>query len=52
MTVLTVKGLWKIVVGQIDRSNIGGPIQIAHGGGPAGQAKGWRRWPSSPRSSA
>jgi regulator of sigma E protease len=29
MTVLTVKGLWKVVVGSIDRSNIGGPIQIA-----------------------
>jgi regulator of sigma E protease len=29
MTALTVKGLWKIVWGQIDRSNIGGPIQIA-----------------------
>jgi regulator of sigma E protease len=29
MTVLTVKGLWKVVVGTIDRSNIGGPIQIA-----------------------
>src|SRR5207249_455646 len=29
MTVLTVKGLWKVVWGQIDRSNIGGPIQIA-----------------------
>ena len=29
MTVLTVKGLWKVLVGTIDRSNIGGPIQIA-----------------------
>jgi regulator of sigma E protease len=29
MTVLTVKGLWKVVWGDIDRSNIGGPIQIA-----------------------
>jgi regulator of sigma E protease len=29
MTVTTVKGLWKILVGTIDRSNIGGPIQIA-----------------------
>jgi regulator of sigma E protease len=29
MTVLTVKGLWKVVMGTIDRSNIGGPIQIA-----------------------
>lgn len=29
MTVLTVKGLWKVVWGTIDRSNIGGPIQIA-----------------------
>ena len=29
MTVLTVRGLWKVVWGQIDRSNIGGPIQIA-----------------------
>ena len=29
MTVLTVKGFWKLVVGTIDRSNIGGPIQIA-----------------------
>ena len=29
MTVVTVKGLWKVLVGSIDRSNIGGPIQIA-----------------------
>ncbi len=29
MTVLTAKGLWKIVSRQIDSSNIGGPIQIA-----------------------
>jgi regulator of sigma E protease len=29
MTVLTVKGLWKLVSRQIDSSNIGGPIQIA-----------------------
>jgi regulator of sigma E protease len=29
MTVITVKGLWKIVIGVLDRSNIGGPIQIA-----------------------
>jgi regulator of sigma E protease len=29
MTVLTVKGLWKVLLGTIDRSNIGGPIQIA-----------------------
>jgi regulator of sigma E protease len=29
MTVLTIKGFWKLVVGAIDRSNIGGPIQIA-----------------------
>jgi len=29
MTVVTVKGFWKLVVGTIDRSNIGGPIQIA-----------------------
>ena len=29
MTVLTVKGLWKVMWGTIDRSNIGGPIQIA-----------------------
>jgi regulator of sigma E protease len=29
MTVLTVKGFWKIVSRQIDSSNIGGPIQIA-----------------------
>jgi len=29
MTVLTVKGLWKIVSRQIDSSNIGGPLQIA-----------------------
>jgi len=29
MTALTVKGLWKILVGAIDRSNIGGPLQIA-----------------------
>jgi regulator of sigma E protease len=29
MTVVTVKGFWKLVTGSIDRSNIGGPIQIA-----------------------
>jgi len=29
MTVLTAKGLWKIVSRQIDSSNIGGPLQIA-----------------------
>jgi regulator of sigma E protease len=29
MTILTVKGLWKLVSRQIDSSNIGGPIQIA-----------------------
>jgi regulator of sigma E protease len=29
MTALTVKGLWKVLVGTIDRSNIGGPLQIA-----------------------
>jgi regulator of sigma E protease len=29
MTVLTIRGFWKLVVGAIDRSNIGGPIQIA-----------------------
>ena len=29
MTVLTLKGLWKLVSRQIDSSNIGGPIQIA-----------------------
>ncbi len=29
MTVLTIKGFWKLIVGTIDRSNIGGPIQIA-----------------------
>ena len=29
MTVLTAKGLWKIVSRQIESSNIGGPIQIA-----------------------
>jgi regulator of sigma E protease len=29
MTVITVKGLWRILLGTIDRSNIGGPIQIA-----------------------
>ena len=29
MTVLTTKGLWKLVSRQIDLSNIGGPIQIA-----------------------
>jgi len=29
MTVLTIKGLWKLVSRQIDSSNIGGPIQIA-----------------------
>jgi regulator of sigma E protease len=29
VTALTAIGLWKIVLGQIDRKNIGGPIQIA-----------------------
>ncbi|MBI4635164.1 MAG: RIP metalloprotease RseP [Candidatus Rokubacteria bacterium] len=29
MTLLTAKGLWKILSRQIDSSNIGGPIQIA-----------------------
>ncbi|MGH7275390.1 MAG: RIP metalloprotease RseP [Candidatus Rokuibacteriota bacterium] len=29
MTALTAKGLWKMVSGQIDSSNLGGPIQIA-----------------------
>ena len=29
MTELVVKGFWKLVLGTIDRSNIGGPIQIA-----------------------
>jgi regulator of sigma E protease len=29
VTVLTALGLYKIVVGQLDRKNIGGPIQIA-----------------------
>jgi len=29
MTLLTAKGLWKLVSRQIDLSNIGGPIQIA-----------------------
>lgn len=29
MTVVTVKGLWKILSRQIESSNIGGPIQIA-----------------------
>jgi regulator of sigma E protease len=29
MTVVTVKGLWKIVSREIDSSNLGGPIQIA-----------------------
>jgi regulator of sigma E protease len=29
MTVLTAKGLWKLVSRQLDLSNIGGPIQIA-----------------------
>ena len=29
MTVLTVKGLWKLLSRQIDSTNIGGPIQIA-----------------------
>jgi regulator of sigma E protease len=29
MTVLTVKGFWKIVSGQIPLSNLGGPVQIA-----------------------
>ena len=29
MTKLTLKGFWSLVVGTIDRSNIGGPVQIA-----------------------
>jgi len=29
MTVLTTKGFWKIVTGQIPLSNLGGPVQIA-----------------------
>jgi regulator of sigma E protease len=29
MTVLTTKGFWKIVSGQIPLSNLGGPVQIA-----------------------
>jgi regulator of sigma E protease len=29
VTTLTAVGLWKIALGQIDRKNIGGPIQIA-----------------------
>jgi len=29
MTLVTIKGLWKLLIGTIDRSNIGGPIQIA-----------------------
>ena len=29
MSVVTIKGFWKLLVGTIDRSNIGGPIQIA-----------------------
>jgi regulator of sigma E protease len=33
ITMLTAVGLWKIVVGQLDRSNIGGPIQIAQAAG-------------------
>ncbi len=33
VTVLTAVGLYKIVVGQLDRSNIGGPIQIARTAG-------------------
>lgn len=28
-TVITLKGLWKVVTGALDRSNIGGPILIA-----------------------
>ncbi len=37
MTVVTVKGLWKIVSRQIDSSNIGGPIQIASEAGRQAQ---------------
>ncbi|HSE93447.1 MAG TPA: RIP metalloprotease RseP [Methylomirabilota bacterium] len=29
MTVLTIRGFWKIVTGQIALSNLGGPVQIA-----------------------
>jgi len=37
MTVVTVKGLWKVVSRQIDSSNIGGPIQIASEAGRQAQ---------------
>ena len=37
MTLVTVKGLWKIVSRQIDSSNIGGPIQIASEAGRQAQ---------------
>lgn len=40
MTVVVVKGIWKLVVGAIDRSNIGGPIQIAAEAGRQAR-EGW-----------
>jgi regulator of sigma E protease len=40
MTVLVVKGIWKLLVGAIDRSNIGGPIQIAAEAGRQAR-EGW-----------
>jgi regulator of sigma E protease len=40
MTVLVVKGMWKLAVGAIDRSAIGGPIQIAAEAGRQAR-EGW-----------
>jgi regulator of sigma E protease len=40
MTALVVKGTWKLVVGTIDRSNIGGPIQIINEAGRQAR-EGW-----------
>jgi regulator of sigma E protease len=40
MTVLVVRGIWRLVVGTLDRSNIGGPIQIAAEAGRQAR-EGW-----------
>ena len=48
VTALTAVGLYKIVVGQLDRTNIGGPIQIAVAAGEQAR-QGFRAWRSSPR---
>lgn len=40
MTALVVRGIWRLVVGTLDRSNIGGPIQIAAEAGRQAR-EGW-----------